>query len=227
MSLGGDLSFSDVLDALAEWVGQQVGFAVFGSEGPHPVVAVTGRLGPVEMGGASDAETEWSVAKYRVGGHAFFALDQATFEGARDLLGRLRIESGECFLQIESPPGGATVDPEELGQAGEGLPSYPAPRYSILASQFNRLLDQGLSMTSEETRGRIEDRSLFDYLESQYSGEPHWLDLSIYKTEQRDAILATFEAINGELGVWQNGLALCAAYCVEVLQSPDSYRERN
>ncbi len=93
-----------MLDVLAEWQGQQVGLAVFGTDGPHPVMAATGRLGPVEVGGASDAETEGSVAKYRVGGHAFFALDQAIFEGAI-CFGFLRIKVDTGFCRSSLRPG--------------------------------------------------------------------------------------------------------------------------
>lgn len=108
---------------------------------------------------------------------------------------------------------------------------YPTPRYSFLAFQLNSLLDQGLSVSFDETHARIDDGSLFDWLLSKYAGEPHYFDLSLYGDAERDLILKVFDALSSgvdakrKMGVQRNGLALCVGYCIEVMQHPDAYED--
>ena len=106
---------------------------------------------------------------------------------------------------------------------------HPIPRYSFLAFQFNMLLDQGHTMPIEEARSHIRDGSLLDRLEEQYGKPPYYLDLSPYDAGERRTILKVFEAMadnideDRKLGVVHNGLALCLAYCIEVMQQPDTF----
>jgi hypothetical protein len=108
---------------------------------------------------------------------------------------------------------------------------HPTPRYSFLAFQLNTLLDQGISMPIEEAHRRIGDGSLLDWLGEQYGGEPHYLDLSLYDAGERRTILKVFEEMSNtidakrKLGVVHNGIALCLAYCIEVMQHPDTYAD--
>jgi hypothetical protein len=108
---------------------------------------------------------------------------------------------------------------------------HPIPRYTYLAFQLNALLDQGLSMSIEDAKSRIHDGSLMDWLDGQYGREPHYLDFSLYEVDERQKICAAFEQLaNGvdegrKLAVAHNGIALCVAYCLEILQHPDGYAE--
>jgi hypothetical protein len=104
---------------------------------------------------------------------------------------------------------------------------HPVPRYSILASHFNELVDQGHSMPIDEVKRRIEDRSLFDRLEELYAGDPGF-DLSRYEPAELRAILSVFGSManaidDGKLGIARNGLGLCLGYCIEVMQSPEGH----
>jgi hypothetical protein len=92
------------------------------------------------------------------------------------------------------------------------------------------LLDQGHSMPIDEARRRIRDGSLFDWLEEQYRRHPYYLDLSPYDAGERRTILKVFEAlvdidVDRNTGVVYNGLALCVACCIEVMQHPDTYSD--
>jgi hypothetical protein len=106
------------------------------------------------------------------------------------------------------------------------MPKHPIPRYTFLAFQFNMLLDQGETLPIEEVQEKIEDRSLFEWLESRYGKEPHYLDLSPYEAQEQRTILAAFQDLAGvnadrKFGVTRNGLSLCLAFCIEILQHPD------
>jgi hypothetical protein len=80
-----------------------------------------------------------------------------------------------------------------------------------------------------EARSRIQDGSLLDHLGEQYGREPYYLDLSPYDAGERRTILKVFEAMSDnidedrKLGVQHNGLAMCLAYCIEAIQSPETY----
>jgi len=109
------------------------------------------------------------------------------------------------------------------------MPTHPIPRYTFLAFQFNMLLDQGEVIPIEEVQERIMDGSLLDWLDDRYGKEPHYLDLSSYENQERQEINAAFRALlenvnaDRKLGVSRNGIALCLAYCIEILQHPDAY----
>lgn len=109
------------------------------------------------------------------------------------------------------------------------MPTHPIPRYTFLAFQFNMLLDQGEKISLEETRERISDGSLLDWLDDRYGKEPHYLDLSLYGTAERQTILESFQGLSNnvdadrKLGVSHNGISLCLAYCIEILQHPEVF----
>lgn len=108
------------------------------------------------------------------------------------------------------------------------MPTHPIPRYTFLAFQFNLLLDQGETLPIEDVQEKIEDGSLFDWLEERYGKEPHFLDLSPYEDQERGTILAAFQELLGvnadrKFGVTRNGISLCLAFCIEVLQHPDDF----
>jgi hypothetical protein len=102
------------------------------------------------------------------------------------------------------------------------------PRYSILAFQFNKLLDRGQSMSIDDVQNSISDCSLFDRLAERYRGDPCRFDVGLYDAGERRTILTVFGSLSdnsdpGELGIVHNGLALCLAYCIEVMQSPETF----
>jgi hypothetical protein len=99
---------------------------------------------------------------------------------------------------------------------------YPTPRYSFLAFQFARLLDQGCSATIDETHERIQDGSLLDWLEERFPFADYTFDLSPFDAGDRRSILKVFEAM--EIGIVENnGIARCLCYCIEVMQHPGTY----
>ncbi len=108
---------------------------------------------------------------------------------------------------------------------------HPIPRYTYLGFQLNALLDQGLSMSIEDAKSRIRDGSLLDWLEEQYGRDPYYLDLSLYEADERQTICAAFEQLadnvdeKRKLAVSHNGIALCVAYCLQVVQSPEGFAE--
>jgi hypothetical protein len=108
---------------------------------------------------------------------------------------------------------------------------YPTPRYSFLAFQLNGLLDQGQSIAMDEAHRRIHDGSLIDWLAERFGGEPHYFDVSLYDAAERGLILKAFEAMSDgidatrKLAVSHNGIALCLAYCIEVMQHPHDYED--
>lgn len=108
------------------------------------------------------------------------------------------------------------------------MPRHPIPRYTFLAFQFNMLLDQGEILSIEEVQEKVEDGSLFGWLEDRYGKEPHFLDLSPYDAQERATIMAAFQELLGvnadrKFGATRNGISLCLAFCIEVLQHPDDF----
>lgn len=109
------------------------------------------------------------------------------------------------------------------------MTTYPIPRYTFLAFQFNMLLDQGERIAIDEAQEKIADGSLLDWLDDRYRGEPHYLDLSLYDPYERRAIVKSFQELSAavdaerKLAVSRNGIALCLAYCIEILQHPDDF----
>jgi len=109
---------------------------------------------------------------------------------------------------------------------------YPAIRYSFLALQFLRVIDAGGSVSIDELRAWIAERSLFDRLVDRFAGDPYGFDVSIYDGMERELMMHTFERLDQadgahNFGVRNDGLVMCAAFCVEILQHPDRYAESN
>jgi hypothetical protein len=83
------------------------------------------------------------------------------------------------------------------------------------------LLDNGKSLSCEETVAHIDDGSLFSWLTSEFADE---VDLSLYKDEDRQTMLSLFQDLANavdarrKFGVENNGIALLAAYCFEAIQ---------
>ncbi len=99
---------------------------------------------------------------------------------------------------------------------------------TFLAFQFNMLLDQGETLPIEEVQEKIEDGSLFGWLEDRYAKEPCFLDLSLYEAQERGTIVAAFQELLGvsadrKFGITHNGISLCLAFCIEVLLHPDDF----
>jgi hypothetical protein len=106
--------------------------------------------------------------------------------------------------------------------------SHPVPRYSILALMFNKSIDQGQSASIDEVYRRLEDGSLFDWLAETYE------DAAVYLYQYEPAVRRTILTVLGslanvtlpeDLGITNNGLGLCLAYCIEVMQSPEGHAD--
>ena len=99
----------------------------------------------------------------------------------------------------------------------------PIPRYSILASELTRVLDQGHSMSIDEVNTRVDDGSLLDWL-------AHDLDLSLYDAGERRTICTEFEQLanaysSSDCGISHNGLALVLSYYIEIMQNPEPFAD--
>jgi hypothetical protein len=131
---------------------------------------------------------------------------------------RRRVLSGTRGYPASSQPSRV---PDREATLGFRPLKYPVPRYSFLAFQLTTLLDQGESMTVEEARTRIHDGSLFDRLEELRA------DVSPYDASERRAILSVFEDLsdNADFAETRNGIALCLAFCIEVMQHPKAYAD--
>jgi hypothetical protein len=106
----------------------------------------------------------------------------------------------------------------------------PTPRYTFLGFELNHLLDQGLSVDIDETRERLDQGTVFEWLEEQFAQEPYYLDLSLYEQEERETIIRAFQSISNavdarkKFGVERNGIALLVAFCLQILQAgPEDY----
>ena len=86
------------------------------------------------------------------------------------------------------------------------------------AVALNHILDKGYyEFSIEEIKGKIRDKSLFDYLEKKVSRED-FLDLSVLNEKDRKELLGTFEDMvdnvneDRKMGIQNNGLCLLLAY---------------
>ena len=99
----------------------------------------------------------------------------------------------------------------------------PVTRFTSLAFELNHLLDSSLSTDLTETKRRIEDRTVLDWLSEKYSSKFHF-DISLHSTEDRGELLdffnANLECYNErrKMGVENNGLCLLLGYCIEGAQ---------
>jgi hypothetical protein len=94
-------------------------------------------------------------------------------------------------------------------------------RYTQLGLVVAALLDKEEPLDAGQAQQYIEDGSLFSWLGRRYDGE---IDLSRYDAADQADVLERFQALSDTVdtertfGIEDNGLALLAAYCFEVLQ---------
>jgi len=99
----------------------------------------------------------------------------------------------------------------------------PVTRFTSLALELNHLLDNGLSTDLSETKRRIEDHTVLDWLSQKYWPD-HGFDISLHSPEDRRELLDFFNsqlfAYNErrKMGVENNGLCLLLGYCIEGAQ---------
>jgi hypothetical protein len=101
----------------------------------------------------------------------------------------------------------------------------PTIRLTYLAFELNHLLDRGLSTDLSETKRRVDDGTVLDWLSRQYGPESGFgLDLSLYSDEDRRGVLDLFASLlsvtneRRKMGVENNGLCLLLGYCIEGVQ---------
>ena len=103
-------------------------------------------------------------------------------------------------------------------------------RYTQLGLVVAALLDQEEPLDAGQAQQYIEDGSLFSWLGRRYDGE---IDLSLYEAADQAEVLERFQALSDTVdtertfGVENNGLALLAAYCFEVLQEIHYLKSRS
>jgi len=96
-------------------------------------------------------------------------------------------------------------------------------RFTHLAFELNHLLDSGLSADLSETKRRVDDRTVLDWLSEQY-GADYYFDISLYSPEDRREVLDLFVDLlvvtneRRKMGVENNGLCLLLGYCIEGIQ---------
>lgn len=93
-------------------------------------------------------------------------------------------------------------------------------RYTHLASEALSLIDQGESLDVDETRQHAEKGTLLAWLEKRFDER---IDFTNYLGSDKTVLSYRFQALAnavspGDIGVANNGLALVAAYCLEVVQ---------
>jgi hypothetical protein len=87
----------------------------------------------------------------------------------------------------------------------------PTIRLTYLAFELNHLLDRGLSTDLSETKRRVDDGTVLDWLSRQYGPESGFgLDLF--------ASLLSVTNERRKMGVENNGLCLLLGYCIEGVQ---------
>jgi hypothetical protein len=106
----------------------------------------------------------------------------------------------------------------------------PHLRFTALFWAIGNLIDDGRSEDLDVIQTKIEDGTLFDYLDHKYPDA----DLSLLSEEDRASLLRFFLALvqtvdhRRKFGVDRNGLVLLVAYAMEgVQQSVDSSHELN
>lgn len=98
----------------------------------------------------------------------------------------------------------------------------PVARYIYLAFELNAMLDRGCVVSIETTRRRVDDGSLFDWLDAMLESQ-HGLDGTPLDPGVREVMLEAFRSLNDlnarrHFGVEHNGVALLLAYCIEGIQ---------
>jgi hypothetical protein len=103
-------------------------------------------------------------------------------------------------------------------------------RYTQLGFAVAALLDKEEPLDTEQAQQYIEDGSLFSWLSRRYDGE---IDLSLYEAADQADVLERFRSLSNavdarrKFGIENNGLALLAAYCFQVLQEIHYFKGRS
>ena len=99
----------------------------------------------------------------------------------------------------------------------------PVTRFTSLAFELNHLLDSGLSTDLSETKQRVENRTVLDWLSARY-GPDYRFDISLHSDDDRRELLDFFNSLlevtdeRRKMGIENNGLCLLLGYCVEGAQ---------
>ena len=99
----------------------------------------------------------------------------------------------------------------------------PVTRFTSLAFELNHLLDSGISTDLSETKRRIEDRTVLDWLSAIY-GPDYRFDISLHSGDDRRELLDSFNSLlevtneRRKMGIENNGLCLLLGYCIEGAQ---------
>ena len=101
----------------------------------------------------------------------------------------------------------------------------PIARFVYLAFELNAMLDRGCVVSIETTRRRVDDGSVFDWLDAMLESQ-HGLDGTPLDPGVREAMLKVFRSLNDfnalrHFGVEHNGVALLLAYCIEGIQQQE------
>ena len=105
------------------------------------------------------------------------------------------------------------------------MTSDPIVPFTYLAFELNSLLDRGCSVSIDITRRRVEDGTVFDWLDAELDA-PDLDDGTPVDPHVRESILDVFRPLNQvdshrQFGVEHNGVALLLAYCIEGIQQHD------
>jgi hypothetical protein len=101
----------------------------------------------------------------------------------------------------------------------------PIARFTYLAFELNAMLDRGCLLSIESTRRRVDDGTVFDWLDSQLESQ-HDIDGTPLDLQLRAEMLEVFRPLNHldslrHFGVEHNGVALLLAYCIEGIQQQE------
>jgi hypothetical protein len=101
----------------------------------------------------------------------------------------------------------------------------PITRFTYLAFELNSMLDRRRALSIDTTRARVEDGTVFEWLDSQLES-PHDLDGTPVDPNLRNELLTVFRPLNMcdsrlQFGVEHNGAALLLAYCIDGIQQQE------
>lgn len=100
----------------------------------------------------------------------------------------------------------------------------PTTHFTFLAFYLNSLLDDKRVLDIRETKNRINDGTLFDWLKNKFGND---IDFSLYTDDDKKVLIELFQSLvdavdeKRKMGVKNNGLALLIAYCLEGIQRLD------
>ena len=94
--------------------------------------------------------------------------------------------------------------------------------YTFLGFHLLSMIDEGKTLDITETRKRIENNTLFNWLKENFG---NGIDMSSFDEEQLDEMVTFFQDHGlildhkRKLGIHNNGLCLLASYCFEAAQT--------